>query len=143
MLFKLKIFATNWVNLITIFLILYVSCIIAGIINSESFFTTFIGSILAIILYGFVFWLGFIIVMFLMDLILMTPARKRLELKLVIEWGLVSGLLINWFLEYNQWILLVAVFAFLLGQYFRYQLILSMINSKLALSDKSVSASDP
>lgn len=101
MLFKLKIFATNWVNLITIFLILYVSCIIAGIINSESFFTTFIGSILAIILYGFVFWLGFIIVMFLMDLILMTPARKRLELKLVIEWGLVSGLLINWFLEYN------------------------------------------
>lgn len=123
---KLKIFFTNWINLLGIFLAAYVFSIINALIEirttadvGNALRVGFLGGLLGIILYGVMFWLGFIVCLFLLDIVLMNGNKKTLRVKLLIEWLLLSVPFIYWFIRYMQWIFLVAVIAFFITQFLR------------------------
>lgn len=116
---KFKIFLTNWINLLGIFLAVYLSSAVSELFISGSLVIGFIGGLFAIIFYGSVFWAGFIIAMFLLDFILLDKNKEWLKLKLFIEWTIVSSPFIYWFIQYTQWIFLVAVVAFFITQIIR------------------------
>ena len=113
MIIKLKIFLTNWINLSGIFLAVYLSTSISGLIASGSARIAFLGGLFGIIFSGSLFWAGFIISMLLLDFILMNRNINQLNLKLFIEWAVVSGPFIYWFVQSTQWIFLVAIVGFL------------------------------
>lgn len=124
---KFKIFLTNWINLLGIFLAVYLSAAISELFISGSPVVGFIGGLFAIIFYGSVFWEGFIIAMFLLDFILLDKNKERLRLKLFVEWVIVSSPFVYWFIQYTQWIFLVAVITFFITQIIRGQRISATI----------------
>ncbi len=124
---KFKIFLTNWINLLGIFIAVYLSSAISELFISGDAIVGFVGGLFGIIFYGFLFWMGFISAMFLLDFILMNKNKEKLRLKLLIEWGVVSAPFIYWFIQYTQWVFLVAVITFLCTQIIRGQKILAMI----------------
>ncbi len=125
---KLKIFMTNWVNVVGIFLGAYFFSIIAALVELEKFTTSevlnslavgFLGGLFGILGYGLIFWLGFLLAIFLLDMILMSPKTENLRIKLLIEWIVISLPFIYWGIQYAKWIWFVLVLCFLLTQLFR------------------------
>lgn len=130
---KLKIFLTNWINILVIFIAVYATVIISELLQIQStqdipdaLSTGFLGGLFAIIFYGAVFWIGFVIAMFLLDFVFMNENLQRLDLKLLIEWVFVSSPFIYWFAKYSQWVFLVAVIAFFISQSIRRKKILKI-----------------
>jgi hypothetical protein len=78
-----------------------------------------------------IFWIGFITFLLILDLIMFSFLREQqyVTLKLTMEWLIISAPFIYWFLKYGQWIFLVAVFAFLLGQYLRRPYIIRILDN--------------
>lgn len=123
---KLRIFWTNWVNVAGIFLVVYLSAIISELLKIESgtdiidaLGVGILGGLIGILLYGSIFWIGFLLAMFLLDLLLMNEDHKHLRLKLLIEWIAVSSPFLYWFFIYTQWIFAVVIVAFLITQLIR------------------------
>ena len=119
--FKLKIFKTVWVNLLVIFLAVYLFLIISELLTSNeaignSLMIGFVGSLFSIFGYGLMFWLGFLIAILILDLILIKKEETNLTLKLLIEWLIISSPFIYWTFRYDAWVFLIAVLAFLVGQ---------------------------
>lgn len=86
-------------------------------------------SFLSFIFYGtYLFFIAFIAVMFILDFILMDRSTNYLELKLLIEWGIVSIPAIG----LGNWVLLLISIAFLFLQFLRGLLILKIIGRPLA-----------
>lgn len=130
---KLKIFLTNWINILVIFIAVYATIIISELLKIQSthdipdaLSTGFLGGLFAIIFYGAVFWIGFVIAMFLLDFVFMNESLQKLDLKLLIEWVVVSSPFIYWFAKYTQWVFLVAVIAFFISQSIRRKKILKI-----------------
>ena len=118
----MRIVFTNWINALTvyscIFLALFIGDLIPGISTiKEALYNTF-GSL---IVYYLHFWLGFTLLIALLDIILFIYNREPqyVTYKLVLEWIIISLPFIYWLIKYNQWIFLVAIIAFLIGQYLR------------------------
>lgn len=117
-----RIYLTNWINLGVVFLFVYIAGFLSALLNDK--FTireAFFGTTYSVVLYGMLFWLGFILSVFILDTILFSIYRepKYVFIKLIIEWLIISLPFIYWLCKYNQWIFLVAVLAFLIGQYLR------------------------
>ena len=117
-----KIVLTNWINIIAIFIVVYIAGFISAIIRDK--FTVskaLYGTTYSVLGYGIVFWIGFFILISLFDFLLFSFDRqpKYTTYKLAVEWLVISSPFIYWFIRYNQWVFLVAVLAFLLGQYIR------------------------
>ncbi|MGZ5245093.1 MAG: hypothetical protein ACXWW0_13975, partial [Bacteroidia bacterium] len=110
-----KIFLTNWTNIVLIFIAVYLSAIISEIINNkedamDTFFIAVFEGLFAIIFYGSIFWVGFIISMFILDTIFFNRIFKLpLNWILAIECLLISSPFIYWFFEYETWIFLIGV----------------------------------
>ena len=118
----IRIVFTNWINALTvyscIFLVLFIGELFPGISTiKEALYNTF-GSL---IVYYLHFWSGFTLLIALLDIILFSYNRelRYTNYKLVLEWIIISSPFIYWFIKYNQWIFLVAIIAFLIGQYLR------------------------
>jgi hypothetical protein len=118
----IKIYLTNWINLLIIFTAVYIGGFISAIVNdkvttSEALF----GTTYSVVLYGMIFWIGFITCLFVLDLIMFSVHKDQqyITFKLLIEWLIISAPFIYWLVKYGQWIFGVAVIAFLLGQYLR------------------------
>jgi hypothetical protein len=131
---KFKIFLTNWINMVGIFIAVYLSTVISELLKiqsandiSSALGVGFLGGLFAIVFYGSIFWAGFAIAMFVMDFILMNKNKEQLRLKLLIEWILISSPFIYWFIQYTEWIFLVAVISFFITQAFRVKRILKVI----------------
>ena len=79
------------------------------------------GSVFLILGYGIMFWLGFFILIGILDLVLFSVVKRppHVNYKLALEWIIISLPFIYWLIKYNQWIFLVAIIAFLIGQYLR------------------------
>ena len=127
---KLKIFMTNWVNLVGIFLAAYLFTIITEIVKLfpnkltsdeilNSLFVGFLGGLFGILGYGLIFWLGFLLAIFLLDMILMSPKRENLRIKLLFEWIAISIPFVYWGIQYTEWIWFILVLCFLLTQLLR------------------------
>ena len=120
---KIKIFLTNWVNLLGIFLATYSAIIISDISN---FPQTLFFSLYSILGYGFLFWRGFLIAIFFMDMILLN--KKNTNIILFIEWFTISIPFVYWIFKYGQWIFGVAILAFFITQYYRKEKIMKIFN---------------
>ena len=123
---KLRFFWTNWINFLWIFGAVYLSIIIAVLCEISTLndlgnllVRGFVGGLFTIFLFGFYFWIGFITIMFLLDIIFLNINRKYLLRKLFLEWIIVSIPFIYWESKYSAWLFFVAVVAFLIAQLYR------------------------
>lgn len=126
----LKIVLTNWVNILTVYICLFVSLFVSELIPGiatlkDALYNTF-GSL---IVYYLSFWLGFSMLIALLDVLFFSFDKQAqyTNYKLIFEWLLISLPFVYWLIKYNQWIFLVAILAFLLGQYLRRPCILKIL----------------
>jgi len=118
----LKIVLTNWINFLVIFLALFVAGFISAVVKDKfNFNEALFGTTYSMLGYGMIFWIGFFILISLLDILLFSFNRQQqyTTYKLAFEWLLISSPFIYWFFKYNQWIFLVAIVAFLIGQFLR------------------------
>ncbi len=118
----MKIVLSNWVNVVVIFIVVYVAGFISAMINDKfTFSEALFGTTYSVVGYGSVFWIGFFTVIALLDVLLFSFNRepRYTNYKLALEWIIISLPFIYWLIKYNQWIFLVAILAFLIGQYLR------------------------
>lgn len=130
---KLRIFWTNWINVAGIFMIVYLFVIIDELARSKSLedatitlYKSISSGLIGMILYGSIFFAGFLLIMLVLDMLLISEDHKNLRLKLFLEWVVVSSPFLYWFYIYSQWIFVVAVFAFLITQLIREKIILRL-----------------
>ncbi|OJW77947.1 MAG: hypothetical protein BGO69_10895 [Bacteroidetes bacterium 46-16] len=122
----MKVLVTNWVNIVGIFLALLAYTFLNSWINyPATFVQALFGAFLLIILYGIMFWGGFLIAITILDLVLIVPNPKHLKLKLIIEWVVISSPFVYWALKYEDQrvMFLIAVITFLITQLIREKLI--------------------
>ncbi|MCQ6960292.1 hypothetical protein [Mucilaginibacter aquariorum] len=126
---KVKIYFTNWINVLGIIIGTYVFLVVTELFKTgiSALPQMLIMAMVAIVLYGGIFFTGFLISMLILDLILMNDNTKHLRLKLIVEWGLISVPFVYWLLEYSEWIFLVAVIFFFIMQFIREKRILKIL----------------
>jgi hypothetical protein len=118
----MKIVLSNWVNVVIIFMVVYIAGFISAMINDKfTFSEALFGTTYSVVGYGLIFWIGFFIVITLLDILLFSFNRepRYTNYKLALDWIVISSPFIYWLIKYNQWIFLVAILAFLIGQYLR------------------------
>ncbi|PLK44198.1 hypothetical protein [Emticicia sp. TH156] len=129
----MKIILTNWINIVGVFVAVFLYSVIYGLTNddgvSRNFLQAILASIILIALYGIILWIGFIVALVALDFLLIVFNEKHLKLKLVAEWFIISSPFIYCAIIYEQqrWIYLVAVAAFLISQLLRQKLIIKVI----------------
>ncbi|WP_185288813.1 hypothetical protein [Chryseobacterium lactis] len=118
----LKIALTNWVNILTVYIFmfgwLFITELVPGIATlKDALYNTF-GSLMV---YYLPFWLGFSMLIALLDFLFFSIDKKPqyTNYKLFFEWLLISLPFVYWLIKYDQWIFLVAILAFSIGQYLR------------------------
>jgi len=130
MLLSLKIVLTNWVNFLVIFIVLYlVGFLSALFIDGFSISDALVETLFALLGYGMIFWIGFFIVIAILDTLLFSFKKEPVYINnnLYMEWIIISSPFIYWLIKYNQWGFLVAILAFILGQYLRRPYILKIL----------------
>jgi len=127
---KFEIFRTNWINIAGIFIALYSIAILSSLfrlipdkLTTDEFLNSlvmgFIGGLYGIIGYGFMFWIGFILVLFLLDMILMNEKPEYLRMKLLAEWVIISLPFVYWGVKYSKKVFVVSVIFFFITQFLR------------------------
>jgi hypothetical protein len=124
----MKIFYTNWINIVGIFSVLFLYTTIYDLADqnvSRNIFQAMTASLISIFLYGLIFWIGFILLLIVLDLILIVPNSKHLKFKLFIECVIISSPFIYWGIEYEKQrvIYLLAIGTFYVTQFLRSKLI--------------------
>ena len=125
-----KVVLTNRINLFTIFIAVYIASLIFNMANAKfALGEALFGATYLVLGYGIMFWIGFIICILVLDIALFSFYKEPqyTTYKLAIEWLLISSPFIYWLIKYNQWIFLVAILAFLIGQYLRRPYILRIL----------------
>ena len=122
----MKLLLTNWVNVVAISAAIYLSLILSELIRSDGEFMNSLaiglfGSLFAIFGYGFIFWVGFLIAMCVLDLILIVLPQGQsrvpnLNVVLIIEWILISIPLVVLAITYGTWPFIVGSMALLGSQ---------------------------
>lgn len=129
----MKILKTNWINIVGVFAAVFIYSFISSFVIddgvSRNVFQAIIASLMGIFLYGIMFWSSFIVLLFIIDLLLIVPNQNKLKLKLIIEWLIISLLLILWTVVYKEreWIygiFAVSILSFLVTQLYRERLII-------------------
>ncbi len=85
----MKILLTNKVNLLGVFISIFIYSVAYGLIDpnvSRNIFQSIIASLILICLYGIMFWAGFLISLIILDAVLIIPNPKYLRIKLIAEW---------------------------------------------------------
>ncbi|MDQ1859356.1 MULTISPECIES: hypothetical protein [unclassified Chryseobacterium] len=125
----MKILRTNWINILGVFIFLLTYSIIFNFTVDDgvtrNFFQSIFAAIFLILLYGIMFWAGFILALIILDLILIVPNQDKLTLKLLFEWAIISIPFIYWAIMYEKQrnIFIVAIIALLITQLLRKKLI--------------------
>lgn len=122
-----RIIGTNWINIVGIFLITYLYSFIRVIIETDfSIIQAMLSALILVGLYGLLFWIGFLLLLIILDTILVVRAKEKLKTALFIEWVIISTPLIYWMIKYEQWIFLIAVITFFITQIIRERKIRSL-----------------
>jgi len=128
----MKILKTNWINIIGFFTAVFVYSFISSLIIddgiSRNIFQAILASLIGIVLYGVMFWSSFLILLIILDLVLIVPNQKKLKIKLILEWLIISLLLVIWAFIYKEreWIyglFAISIISFLITQLLRKKLI--------------------
>jgi heme exporter protein D len=118
----MMVIKTNWVNLLGVFLAVFLYAVILNLSNvnlSYNIFQSILAALISVCGYGMMFWVSFAISLIVVDILLILRNRNHLKQKLLIEWLLISAPFIYWTIEYREWIFAVAIIAFLCSQLFR------------------------
>jgi hypothetical protein len=123
---SIKLILTNRVNIAAISSAIYTSLILYELFLGEETFPNSLlvglfGSLFAIIGYGFIFWIGFLTAICVLDSILIViPVSQsklpNLNVVLILEWMLISIPLVLWAVSYGTWVFIVGSLAFLASQ---------------------------
>jgi hypothetical protein len=126
---KFKIYFTNWINVLGIAAGTYIFLLISELFKTgiSALPQMLLMALMAVVLYGGIFFTSFLIGMLLLDLILMNSNTKYLRPKLIAEWVLISAPFTYWLLTYSEWVFLVAVIFFLIAQFIREKRILKLL----------------
>ena len=127
----MKILLTNWINLLGVFIAVFLYSVIYNIYDTtvlRNIFQSVFAAFILVFLYGIIFWLIYICALIAFDLLFIVKDQNNLKLKLLIEWLLVSVPFIYWALKYNQYIFLFGMIGFLITQLIRQNLILKLIH---------------
>ena len=125
----MKILQTNWINILGVFIILFIYSTIFNLTVNDgvtrNFFQSIFAALFLICLYGFIFWMGFIIALIILDFILIIPNQKKIKIKLLTEWIIISSPFIYWALKYHEQrsLYIIAIITFLITQLLRKRLI--------------------
>ena len=125
-----KVALTNRVNLLSIFVLTYVVSVISGVVNNNlSIGQSLFGSLYSVLGYGMMFWIGFILLITVLDVLLFGFVQRTeyVNAKLIFEWVVISSPFVYWLIKYNQWVFLAAIVAFLIGQLIRKPMILKIL----------------
>jgi hypothetical protein len=128
----IKIILSNWINLLTVFVVVYSVGVVSAMAGDKfSWKGAVFGTAYAVLGYGMIFWIGFAICILILDMLLFGIDRNpgNTTIKLFVEWLVIGCPFVYWLLVYREWILIAVVLSFLFGQYLRR----SHINKILAL----------
>lgn len=125
----MKILKTNWINFIGVLMAVWMYIFISNFTSKDyvmqSFSQSMVAAMILLFVYGILFWIGFIILLILFDLILNVSNKKKLKLKLLIEWMIIASPVIYFAVLYERQrgIYVVAVVTFLITQVIRERMI--------------------
>jgi len=126
---NIRILMTNWINLLGIFITVFLfSFFKTYSLGTFDLFQALLSTLILICLYGIVFWVAFIIIISILDSLLKIKSLNNLRNKLVLEWFIISIPLCYWTIKYSQWIFLVAIITFFITQVLRKKYILNLKN---------------
>lgn len=123
----MKILKTNWINILGVGLTLFIYSLLNSIIGFDAAFSqALFGAFLLIGLYGLIFWVGFLIVLIVLDYLLIIPAKNNLKQRLLLEWLIIIIPFVYWAVIYERQrvLFIVAMAAFLITQLLREKLII-------------------
>lgn len=118
----MKIIKTNWINIIGVFISVFVYAVFLNISDentSKSFFQSMLAALMLVCLYGIMFWALFIMSLIIFDLLFIVKTQNDFKLRLLVEWLVISSPFIYWTMRYKEWIFLVGIVAFLITQLLR------------------------
>ena len=118
----MKIFKTNWINVVGVFVAVLGYAIWLNLVDniaSRNIFESILPALFLVCLYGCMFWGLFILLLLVFDLILIVNDQKNPGMKLMIESIVISIPFIYWSVRYSQGIFVAGVVAFFLTQYMR------------------------
>ena len=116
----LQIYRTNWITILGIFIAVYIASITISVLNNQlGIGEAIFGSLFGLLTYGMIFWIGFLIALLVLDILLIGSTDIKLDIKLILEWAILSTPFIYWFVSYTEEVFLVAVIAFLITQFIR------------------------
>lgn len=122
----MKIIATNWINVLGVFLVTLFYSVIFSQLNNDlnySIFQSLVASLIVICLYGMMFWALFLVLLIIVDLLLIVKRQNNVSRMLLIEWALISSPFTYWIIRYEEWIFLIAIITFAITQFLRCRLI--------------------
>jgi hypothetical protein len=123
----MKILKTNWINLIGVFIAIFLYALILNLNDTtvvRNLFQSILSALMLVCLYGFIFWILFILLLILFDLLLIVKKQlSYLKIKLFIEWIIISAPFIYWIFKFKEIEFLVGVIVFLITQFIREKLI--------------------
>jgi hypothetical protein len=126
----MKIIKTNWINLIGVFIAVFVYAIVLNLNDtnvSRNLFQSILPALILVCLYGILFWALFILLLVVLDLIFIVKDQTNLTVKLLIEWLIISSPFIYWAVRYREGIFIAAIIAFLITQFIRQKRIRSYL----------------
>jgi hypothetical protein len=116
----MKFFATNWINLLGIFLAVFLYAVVLSLTNfSQNIFQAIFAALIFICGYGFIFWSWFIIALLALDLILFLRSSNYVKVKLLLEWFIISCPFMYGVFKYDEWVFAVATITFFITQLLR------------------------
>lgn len=118
----MNVLLTNRINVIGVFLSTFFYTFINSWVNyPATFLQALFGAFLLVCLYGIIFWIGFLLALIILDSVLIVPNQKKIILKLLLEWAIISSPIIYWAVIYEEqrWLYIVAIIAFLITQLLR------------------------
>ena len=126
----MKIIKTNWINLIGVFIAVFLYAIVLNLNDtnvSRNLFQSILPALILVCLYGILFWALFIILLVVLDLLFIVKDQTNLTAKLLIEWFIISSPFIYWAVRYREGIFIAAIIAFLITQFIRQKRIRSYL----------------
>ena len=118
----MKVLTTNWINLLGVFLVVFLYAIILNLTEtnvSRNLFQSIFAALILVCGYGIMFWGLFVIALVVLDLLLIMRNPNNLKTMLLIEWLIISSPFIYWTIRYKEWIFVAAIIAFLITQLLR------------------------
>ncbi|MBN8721250.1 MAG: hypothetical protein J0H85_17510 [Sediminibacterium magnilacihabitans] len=118
----MKIIKTNWINIVGVFIAVFLYAIVLNLIDenaSRNMFQSVFASLILVFGYGIIFWGLLIVSLIVLDLLLFIRSQNNLKAKLVIEWLIISSPFVYWAIRYKEWIFVAAIVALLITQLLR------------------------